>query len=127
MFNLNPASGVPIYRQLVDQIKRLIAGGQLREGDNLPSVRDLAQTHAINPMTISKAYSLLENEGILVRVRGKPMQVAAGRPGKASSVQQALQEPLEQLVAAARQLHLSDTEIEQLVVDFLAKGQKRDD
>lgn len=127
MFNLNPASGVPIYRQLVDQIKRLIAGGQLREGDNLPSVRDLAQTHAINPMTISKAYSLLENEGILVRVRGKPMQVAAGRQGKALGVQQALQEPLEQLVAAARQLHLSDTEIEQLVVDFLSKGQKRDD
>lgn len=122
MFNLNPSSGVPIYRQLVDQVKRLIAGGQLRVGDSLPSVRELAQAHAVNPMTISKAYSLLENEGILVRVRGKPMQVAADALQGAVGVQRALREPLQQLVAAGRQLQLTDREIEQALVDYLTSG-----
>jgi|SRR5690554_1626716 len=119
MFNLNPSSGVPIYRQLTDQVKRLIAGGQLQVGDSLPSVRELAQMHAINPMTISKAYSLLENEGILVRVRGKPMQVATSALQEAQSVQQALQEPLQQLVEAGRQLQLTHKEIQQALVDYL--------
>ncbi len=126
MFNLNPSSGVPIYRQLVDQVKRLIAGGQLQVGDSLPSVRELAQTHAVNPMTISKAYSLLENEGILVRVRGKPMQVAAAALQEAVDVQRALREPLHQLVTAGKQLQLSDTEIQQALVDYLKNGQPGD-
>ena len=65
MFVLNPQSGTPIYRQLVEQITRLIAGGQLAAGTELPSVRELAELHAINPMTISKAYALLEGSGLL--------------------------------------------------------------
>ena len=76
MFTLNPQSGIPIYRQLAEQIRRMAAGGQLKEGDELPSVRELALEHAVNPMTISKAYSLLESEGLLMRQRGKPMQIA---------------------------------------------------
>ena len=66
MFTLNPHSGIPIYRQLQEQVRRLVASGQLRNGAELPSVRELALAHAINPMTISKAYSLLEAEGLLV-------------------------------------------------------------
>ena len=63
MFVLNPQSGQPIYRQLVEQITRLIVGGQLVPGAMLPSVREVALEHAVNPMTISKAYALLEAEG----------------------------------------------------------------
>jgi GntR family transcriptional regulator len=55
----------------------MIASGQLKVGAELPSIRDLAVRHAVNPMTISKAYSLLEAEGLLARHRGKPMTVAA--------------------------------------------------
>ena len=73
LFTLYPESGVPIYRQLMDQIRRLIAAGQLQAGAELPSARDLALEHAVNPMTISKAYALLEAEGLLIRNRGKPM------------------------------------------------------
>lgn len=76
MFVFDLESGVPIYRQLIDQIKRLIAGGRLAAGDDLPSVRELASVYQINAMTISKAYQQLEAEGLLVRRRGKPMQVA---------------------------------------------------
>ncbi|HEY9181810.1 MAG TPA: GntR family transcriptional regulator, partial [Gammaproteobacteria bacterium] len=74
MFVLSPQSGIPIYRQLVTQVTRLIAGGQLAAGAELPSVRELAELHAVNPMTISKAYALLESEGLLERQRGKPMR-----------------------------------------------------
>lgn len=110
MFTLNPQSGIPIYRQLVEQIRRMIAGGQLKAGDELPSVRELAVEHAINPMTISKAYSQLEFEGILVRQRGKPMQVAAPRAKEnPEEVRlQYLQPHLEQLILVAQQLEISD-------------------
>lgn len=110
MFILNPQSGVPIYRQLIDQIRRMIAGGQLKAGDDLPSVRELALEHAVNPMTISKAYSMLELEGLLVRQRGKPMQVAAENPltkTKESRLAH-LRPQLENLVVAAKQLEVSD-------------------
>ena len=110
MFTLNPQSGIPIYRQLAEQIRRMVAGGQLQAGDELPSVRELAVAHAVNPMTISKAYSLLEVEGILARQRGKLMQVAA-QEKSANSEQQRLEHlrpQLEQLVLAARQLEISD-------------------
>jgi GntR family transcriptional regulator len=110
MFTLNPASGIPIYRQLAEQIRRMVAGGQLKEGDELPSVRELALEHAVNPMTISKAYSLLEAEGLLMRQRGKPMQIARQEKQKNSEQErlQHLQPQLEQLVLAARQLEISD-------------------
>ncbi|HEY7885998.1 MAG TPA: GntR family transcriptional regulator [Cellvibrionaceae bacterium] len=122
MFNLNPTSGVPIYRQLTDQIRRMVAGGQLQPGDSLPSVRELAVVHAVNPMTISKAYSLLESEGILVRLRGKPMQVATTALGQSQEPLAVLAEPLEQLVTAARQLELTDAELKRLLDHYLKQG-----
>jgi GntR family transcriptional regulator len=75
-FDIAPASATPIYRQIVEQVHRLIASGQLAPGADLPSVRAVALQHAINPMTVSKAYSLLEAEGHLVRLRGVGMVVA---------------------------------------------------
>jgi GntR family transcriptional regulator len=117
LFTLHPESGVPIYRQLVEQIRRLIAGGQLAPGAELPSVRDLAVEHAVNPMTISKAYSLLETEGLLERHRGRPMTVAAGRRSQAPLAQRVKQlEPQAvQLITAARQLELSEKDLITLV------------
>ena len=113
MFVLNPQSGTPIYRQLVEQITRLIAGGQLAAGTELPSVRELAELHAINPMTISKAYALLEGSGLLERQRGKPMRVAARRRAQASLTQrvQQLEPAIRELVLAARQLEVGKKEL----------------
>jgi GntR family transcriptional regulator len=114
LFILNPNSGVPIYRQLFEQVRRMVASGQLQPGAALPSVRELALLHAVNPMTISKAYSLLEGEGLLERNRGKPMTVA-GQSRVHSQINRRLQqiEPLiDQIVLAARQLHLSETEVQ---------------
>lgn len=113
MFILNPNSGVPIYRQLLEQVRRMVASGQLQPGAALPSVRELALRHAVNPMTISKAYGLLETEGLLERNRGKPMTVAS-QPRRNSQLGNRLQqvEPLvDQVVLAARQLELTEPDI----------------
>jgi GntR family transcriptional regulator len=117
MFSLHPGSGIPIYRQLVDQVRRLIAGGQLPPGAELPSVRDLAVQYAVNPMTISKAYSLLEAQGLLERNRGRPMTVASGRRAQASHAQRLRQiEPqVRQLALSARQLELTRKDLAALI------------
>lgn len=102
LLTIQPASAEPIYRQIVEQLRRLIAGGQLPAGERLPSVREVAGFHAINPMTVSRAYSLAESEGLLERLRGKGMAVAAMRNARRSQDQRlALLEP--QLTALARQ------------------------
>ena len=113
LFTLNPQSGIPIYRQLAEQIRRMVAGGQLQAGDELPSVRELALEHAVNPMTISKAYSLLEVEGVLIRQRGKPMQIAPQKKSQLSEQArlQHLLPHLEQLVVVARQLEIADEQL----------------
>ncbi len=69
-FYIDPASGVPFYRQIIDQIKYAIARGELRPGDQLPTVRQLAVDLAINPNTVGKAYSQLEILGILQTQQG---------------------------------------------------------
>jgi len=100
-FHINPSDATPIYRQIVEQVRRQVASGQLRAGAEAPSVRALAQEHAINPMTVSKAYSLLEAEGLLERRRGMAMVVADVKPVSRTRQRLSLLEPA--LRAAARQ------------------------
>jgi GntR family transcriptional regulator len=123
MFTLNPNSGIPIYRQLIEQVQRMVSSNQLRPGDALPSVRELAMAHAVNPMTISKAYSLLEAEGLLERQRGKAMTVAAHLAQKESKAArlERLQPAVNQLVIAARQLELGPDDIMKIIRQTLEK------
>jgi len=81
LFSVVAGSAEPIYQQLIAQVARLAASGQLAVGDRMPSVRDVAQEHAINPMTVSKAYAQLEVMGLLERQRGVGMVVASGSGG----------------------------------------------
>jgi GntR family transcriptional regulator len=108
LFSIATGSSEPIYRQLVEQARRLIAGGQLAPGDAMPSVRDIAQTLALNPMTVSKAYSILEMEGVLSRRRGLGMTVADTPPEARSAASRAdlLRPTLERAALEARQLEL---------------------
>ena len=76
-FQIHPSSGIPIYKQIVDQVERLVASGHLSPGDEIPSVRKVATHFEVNPMTVSKAYSTLEASNILERRRGKGMVVAS--------------------------------------------------
>jgi GntR family transcriptional regulator len=113
LFQINPSSGVPIYRQLMDQVRTLIGAGRLAEGAMVPSVRQIAEGLQINPMTVSKAWSLLERDGVLERVRGQGMRVLAAAKPRATvkERQQALQPLLEQVVIQAAQLSLSREQV----------------
>ncbi len=70
-------NGVPAYRQIMDQIRLQIASGVLKPDDEMPSTRALSVTLSLNPMTISKAYGLLEHDGVLERRRGQTLVVRA--------------------------------------------------
>jgi len=120
LFDIQPQLATPIYRQVVEQVQRLVAGGQLGPGVELPSVRAVAERHAINPMTVSKAYSLLEAEGLLERRRGVGMVVAAGvRAARKERDRLALLEPaLQALARQARQLGISPEQ----AIDGLAQA-----
>ncbi len=69
-FKLDPSSGVPIYRQIQDQIRYGVTSGFLTAGEQLPTVRALAVALAVNPNTVIKAYSELEREGLLTTEQG---------------------------------------------------------
>ena len=119
--SINTGSSEPIYRQLIEQVKRRVAAGQIRAGDEIPSVRELAQALAVHPMTISKAYSMLEAEGVLERRRGLSMVVAAQhrRAQPASSRIELLRPTLERAAQEARQLQLPRAEVLALMKTLL--------
>ncbi|MGE5391264.1 MAG: GntR family transcriptional regulator [Deltaproteobacteria bacterium] len=75
-FNINPASSIPIYMQLINEVKAAVARGVLAPGERMPTVRDLACSLGINPLTISKAYQKLEQEGVLMTMRSRGTFVA---------------------------------------------------
>lgn len=75
-FNLNGHSGVPVYRQLIDQVQAAIASGALRPGEQLPTVRLVAVELAINPNTVMRAYRELEIRGVLDTQQGTGTFVA---------------------------------------------------
>jgi GntR family transcriptional regulator len=107
-FEINPNAPNPIYRQIVEQVRRQIASGQLPAGHALPSVRAVALEHAINPMTVSKAYSMLEAEGLLERLRGVGMVIAKLKNRNTQRGNLELLTPaLETAAQIARQLGLS--------------------
>jgi len=105
LLHINPQATEPIYRQIAEQLRRLVSAGQLRGGDALPSVREVASTHAINPMTVSRAYSQLEAEGVLERLRGKGMVVAASAGTRRDSVAARMQQAEPLLQQLARHCH----------------------
>ncbi len=105
---VDPHSGVPVYRQLMDQIKFHIASGLLIPGNELPSTRALSSELGINPMTISKAYSYLERDQVIERRPGRPLIVKAIEKDKVmENKMNQLQEALKPVVTIVKQLDLS--------------------
>lgn len=112
---VNSSSMVPIYEQIMDQIKTLIRGGELRENDNLPSVRALSKDLKISALTVKKAYDSLEEEGFAVTVHGKGTYVAAVNPGLLLEEQKKeLEADLELAVQKGRRYGISDEDIRSL-------------
>jgi GntR family transcriptional regulator len=123
-FEIHPSSGVPIYRQIMDQVRALAASRRLTPGDLLPSIRQLAADLDVNMMTVSKAYARLEVEGVLERVRGTGMRVKEARPAASAAERQKELAPLvEGLVTRALQLGLSENQVVSLVRQQLKERQ----
>ncbi|AMV16902.1 GntR family transcriptional regulator [Planctomyces sp. SH-PL14] len=119
-FQVSPTSGIPIYRQIMDQVRALIAGGKAQPGDVLPSVRQMAADLGVNMMTVSKAYAKLEAEQVVERARGKGMVIAAALPsGSIGQRQDEIRPHLEPGVVRGRQLGLSDGQILDVVKELL--------
>lgn len=124
LFQIKPSSGIPIYKQIIDQTIRMVASGYLKAGDELPSLRRLAGHFEINPMTISKAYSLLEAMGVLERVRGKSMIVASDQ-GATKSLKKRIEliRPiLREAAAQANQLGLQKETVLQTLAEYLEES-----
>jgi DNA-binding transcriptional regulator YhcF (GntR family) len=117
LFRVFPTSGLPIYRQIVDQVRRHVATGRFQPGDFLPSVRQVALELEVNPMTVSKAYSLLERDGALELVRGQGMRIAprSDANGNLRERQDQLLPLLRQVAAEAHQLSLSGKQVRSLL------------
>ena len=112
---INTSLMVPIYEQIVDQIKMLIRNGELKENDNLPSVRTLSKELKISALTVKKAYDNLESEGFTVTVHGKGTYVAATNTELLLEEQKKeLEADLEQAIPKGRRCGISDEDIKSL-------------
>ena len=120
-FEIHPSSGVPIFRQIMDQIRALVASGRLKPGDLVPSVRQMAVDLQVNMMTVSKAYSRLEMEGLLERDRGTGMRVRgqAEPQGSVPDRQAELRDLVDHVVTRGLQLGLTDEQILSVVKTVL--------
>lgn len=106
---------VPIYEQIVDQIKTLIRNKELKENDILPSVRSLAKELKISALTVKKAYDNLESEGFTITVHGKGTYVAATNTELLLEEQKKeLETDLEQAIQKGRRCGIRDEEIKEL-------------
>ena len=112
---VNSSSMVPIYEQIMEQIKTLIRTGELQENGNLPSVRTLSKDLKISALTVKKAYDSLESEGFVVTIHGKGTYVAAINPELLLEEQKKeLEADLEAAVQKGRRYGISNEDIRNL-------------
>lgn len=112
---INHSSMIPIYEQIVEQVKTLIRNGKLKENDNLPSVRSLAKELKISALTVKKAYDNLENEGFTVTIHGKGTYVTATNTELLLEEQKKeLESDLERVIQKGRCYGISDEDIKEL-------------
>jgi len=115
VFRIDGGSDVPIYRQLVQQVRRDVMLGRLRPGDQLPSVSEVVNALAVNPNTVVKAFGELEHQGMVVRRQGVGTFVAAAPPMASLGVAPRLLGSLAHWVDRARQEGLSAEQIRMLL------------
>jgi GntR family transcriptional regulator len=127
LFRPNPSSGVPIYLQLMEQVKHSIETGALRPGEQLPGIRPLAEELVINPNTVAKAYRELEHAGIIELRQGAGAFVADNaRIERLADKLKAAQAVVAATVAKLRNQGITDAEIRRLMEAELA-GITRED
>jgi GntR family transcriptional regulator len=110
--HISPDDGVPIYLQIVNQVKYLVASGRLAPGEELPPIRVLAEKLVVNPNTVARAYRELETAGVVTKRRTTGTYVSeAGSPLDREERLQLLTPRADALLAEARQLDVSTDEV----------------
>ena len=126
LFRTNSASGVPIYLQLMEQVKHAVETGALRPGEQLPGIRPLAEELVINPNTVAKAYRELEHEGVIELRHGAGAFVAATAPSKKlTGTMRAGQGVVAEAITKLRRRGITDDEIRRLFeAELRGKGEQ---
>jgi GntR family transcriptional regulator len=125
-FRVSPSSGVPIYLQLMAQIKHAVEVGAIREGEQLPTIRKVAEELAMNPNTVARAYRELEHEGIIEVRHGSGAFVAQARASTAKIAQiRKAAEVLRHAIESATGLGLSESELRRVFEDELSRLQDK--
>jgi len=122
LFRIDTASGVPIYQQIVDQVKRSVAAGTLLPGDQLPTVRELATDLVVNPNTVARAYQDLERENVVQTRRGLGTFIC--EPATRLNLQERRQlvaDQLDRALVEALHLDIRPEEIKQILDDRIAR------
>lgn len=112
---INNSSMIPIYEQIMNQIKKMISNGELKENDPLPSVRALSKELKISALTVKKAYDNLENKGFTTTIHGKGTYVSL--PNKELLLEETRKEIeafLEKAIIKAKQSGITETEIKNI-------------
>lgn len=123
---IETSSGMPITRQIADQIRSHSASGALAPGDRLPSVRQLAKELAVNQNTILRVYERLTAEGLLQRRHGDGTYVADSLPrGRAKAQRELLVQELDRLANRAADLDVTSEDIRKLLDESLARVEKQ--
>lgn len=123
-FFVNPRTALPIYQQLVDQIKSAAASGMLSGGQQLPSVRELAGQLAINPNTVVRAYSILEAQGVIRRRQGAGTFVAERAAGKSNTA--ALEQKLTEFMVEAYHQGITVAQVREMVEEAMRRWKIRE-
>ncbi len=114
-FDVDPKNGVPIFKQIVEQVRRAVATGMLKTDEKLPTVRELAEEHSINPNTIAKAYQILEGAGLVYTrpgVRGGTFIARGAEVGVRELELERYQMQLRNVVREGYNLGLAQAELE---------------
>jgi GntR family transcriptional regulator len=114
---INLSDGVPIYRQIVNQVKYLVASGLIKPGEELPPIRTLALQLKVTPNTIVKAYGELEISGVIHKRRGSGTFVSEGRPQQVTlrERRRVIEQRIDALLAEAHQLSFTEDDILRMV------------
>jgi GntR family transcriptional regulator len=121
-FQIEFGDTLPIYDQVIRQIKFAVAGGVLKEGELVPSVRELARELTINPNTVARAYHRLQDDGVLTSIRGTGLAIAAGAANLCSEQRvELIRVRLEQVFAEAKQSRIDPAKFRTLVEQQLEK------
>jgi GntR family transcriptional regulator len=120
-FQIDFHNQLAIYDQVIRQVKFAVAAGLLKEGELIPSVRELARELTINPNTVSRAYRQLLDDGVLASVRGTGLAVAAGARQRCQKERvELLRTRLQQVLTEAKQSRLDPQKLREMVEEQLA-------